>query len=112
MTASIIFFTPLFLKDVPQITGKNSTLSVPLRIAFLISSFVTCSPSRYFSMSFSSNSATASMSSIRFSSAIALKYAGMSISLDSSAISPSYSDAVMVTKSMIPVNSASAPIGH
>ena len=68
-TASSIGCTPLYLNADPHTTGKNSTDNVALRIAALSSSIVISSPPKYFSMKSSSNSATASISFSRYSSA-------------------------------------------
>ena len=54
MTASSIGWTPLFLNAEPHRIGTKSNARVPVRIARLISSSVTSSPARYFSMNSSS----------------------------------------------------------
>ena len=59
MTASNNCCTPLFLKADPQSTGVIFIAIVPARIARLISSSDSEWPFKYFSMTCSSNSATA-----------------------------------------------------
>jgi len=66
-TASRICWTPLFLKAVPRMTGKNFISRVPLRMPFTSSSFVSGWPSRYLRMRSSSTSATDSSSFARYS---------------------------------------------
>ena len=68
----------LVLEALPARTGKASPAMVSLRIPALISSMVSSSPSRYFSISSSLVSATASTSSVRRISAWSRRSSGIS----------------------------------
>ncbi len=69
---------PLFLKAVPVSTGLALPAIVARRIAALISSTESSSPSRYFSMIASSTSARVSISLSRHSAAESARSAGIS----------------------------------
>ena len=71
----------LFLKAEPQKVGKKARLMVPLRMQRLISSTLMSSPSRYFSITSSSWSATVSISFSRHFSTSSAMSAGTSIAL-------------------------------
>ena len=102
----------MFPNAVAHNTGKNSTDKVAFLIAAFNSSTVISSPSRYFIIKSSSQSATASIKIVLYSSTLAVISAGISISSASSASFPSYLYAFKETKSIIPQNSDSAPIGN
>ncbi len=107
-----MFWTPLFLKELPQITGKIFCAIVALRMPAISSASVISAPSMYFSNSASSLSATASTSFSRYSLARSTKSAGISTS---SYFAPSVSSrqirAFIVTRSTTPWNLSSAPTG-
>ncbi len=78
MTASSIFWMPLFFSAEPVRTGMILVVSVPRRSPRLISGIVSSSPSRYLWVSSSSISATASIITWRCFSASAWSSAGIS----------------------------------
>ncbi len=78
-TASSIGWTPLFFSAEPQSTGTCRVATVPARRPRTISSWVSSSPSRYFTISSSSLSATASSITLRYFSTSVSIPAGMSL---------------------------------
>ena len=112
MTASSSAWTPLFLKLAPQSTGTMKPPTVAERIAWRISSQVSSSPPRYFSMSDSSCATAASITSWRACSTASLNSAGTS---RTSKVLPRLSSSKMYClrsmTSMCPVKSSPEPTG-
>ena len=93
-------------------TGKKAISSVPLRIPRRTSSFVSGWPSRNLAISSSSISATVSSSLARYSFACSRRSAGISISwYFAPIVSSSKVIAFILTRSIMPRNLSSAPIG-
>ena len=108
-TASSMGCTPLFLNAEPHSTGTNSNARVPVRMAALISSAVSSSPSRYFSIRWSSTCAIVSSSSWRAASAASAYSAGMSTTSNfapSVSSSSGHTTAFIATRSMTPAEVA------
>ena len=83
MTASRRACTPLFLKEAPHSTGNRVMAMVPLRTAARSSSLLMGSPPTYFSMRWSSTSASPSIIFSRYSRTRSTMSAGTGAFLNS-----------------------------
>ncbi len=111
MIPSSSIWTPLFLYAEPHITGNRLHAIVSRLIVRLISSSVSSPPSRNFSMSSSSHSATvSSISSLHFFASSSI-FSGMDSSSMTLPRSSSYISAFILIRSMMPIKESSAPIG-